>query len=262
MKHSIFAGAMLLTAAAFAADIDYADAKVWKHPRATNPEPGVLEVQAPNYIVAQTEKIKIDPTAKYRITAEIRKAPGANTKSFIAGFQLFDKDGQEIKTVDIRVIRGTATVLAADAKVGDRTVKVKNAVRWPKNASIAFNVGKLPNREHVMYKAAAKSGNEWIVNLHAPLKKEYKAGTKVWVQSAGAHFTFMAHAKPSEQWQKIASNTIYGFYGVNEEIGALKKFWPGAAYYKLLIMPNWAFADKDHRQFKTQLRNIKIEIIK
>lgn len=261
MKHTIFVGAMLLTAAAFAADINYADAKLWGNRNVTNPEANVLQVQGPTYVVAKTDKIKIDPAAKYRLTAEVRKAPGAKSPLFIAGFQLFDKDGKEIKTVDIRVIRGTATVLAADAKAGDKTIKVKNAVRWPKNASVAFNVGKLPNRDHVGYTTAEKSGSEWIVNLRTPLKKDYKANTKVWVQSAGAHFTFMSTNKLTDNWQKITSNTIQGIYGATEDFGNIKKFWPGAVSYKLLLMPNWGWG-AGNKEFKSQIRNIKIEITK
>jgi hypothetical protein len=146
-------------------------------------------------------------------------------------------------------------MLAEDAKAGATTLKVKNAVRWPKNNSaVAFNAGPLPNRELADYTAVAKEGTVWVVTLKKPLAKDYKAGTKVWVQSPGAHFSIANVKQPTDEWQK--------FEAVTKGVGINKvengKFWPGTAYAEPMLMANWYWGAGCQDQ-KIQLRNIKVE---
>lgn len=256
MKKTLLTGAaMLFAAAAFTADANLNDAKTWAHRKATNPEAGILEVQGPNQLRAKAARFQVDPNAIYRISGEVRQAPGATTKTFLAGYVLYDKDQKEIQTVHIRVINGTRTMLAEDAKAGATTLKVKNAVRWPKtNASVAFNAGPLPNRELADYSAVAKEGTVWVVTLKKPLAKDYKAGTKVWVQASGAHFSITFVTQPNNEWQK--------FRAVTKGVGINKvengKFWPGTVYAEPMLMTNWYWGEGSQNQ-KVQLRNIKVE---
>jgi hypothetical protein len=256
MKKSLLTGAaMLFAVAAFSADANLNDAKIWEHPKASNPEAGILEIKGPGQLRAKAARFQIDPNAIYRISGEVRKAPGANTKTFLAGYVLYDKDQKEIQTVHIRVINGTRTTLAEDAKAGATTLKVKNAVRWLKtNASVAFNAGPLPNRELADYSTVVKEGTAWIVTLKKPLAKDYKAGTKVWVQSPGAHFSITYVTQPNDEWQK--------FQAVTKGVGINKvengKFWPGTAYAEPMLMPNWYWG-KGSQDQKVQIRNLKVE---
>lgn len=259
MKKTLFTGAMMLLAAAtFAAGANLNDAKTWATPKVKSPSAGILEMQGPGQHRAKAARFKIDPNKKYRISGEVRKAPGADTKLFLAGFVLYDKDLKEIRTIDIRVISGTRTVLVGEAKAGATTVKVKNAVRWPKSgAAIAFNAGPLPNRDLALYKAVKKEGMNWIITLNAPLKKTYKAGTKIWVQSSGAHFSIASVAQPGAEWTKFSVDTK----GVGINRVDRGKFWPGTAYAEPMMMSNWNWSPAG-KKFKVQVRNFKVEEVK
>ena len=256
MKKTFLTGAaMLFTVAAFAAEANLNDANIWAHPKASNPEAGILEIKGPGQLRAKAARFQIDPNATYRISGEVRKAPGADTKLILAGYVLYDKDQKEIQTVHIRVINGTRTMLAEDAKAGATTLKVKNAVRWPKNNSaVAFNAGPLPNRELADYTAVAKEGTAWVVTLKTPLAKDYKAGTKVWVQAPGAHFSIANVKQPTDEWQKFEA--VVKGVGINKVENG--KFWPGTAYAEPMIMPNWHWG-KGCQDLKVQIRNFKVE---
>ena len=257
MKLSLFAGLLLLATAAFTADADLNDAKSWNGGK--NPEPGILEFQGPGKFDAKAAKFKVDPNTKYRISGEIRQAPGATSTLFLTGFTLLDKDQQVIMPVHIRVIKGTKTQLTEDAKAGATTIKVKNAVRWPKkdlNPAVAFNAGTYPNRDLADYVDAKKEGTAWVITLKAPLKKDYKAGTKVCVQAPGAYFYAANVQKPKEEWVKF-SGIIQGIPAEETK----NQFWPGTVYAVPMILINWNWGP-DNKKFKSQIRNFKVEIVK
>ena len=264
MKKILICSAMLLTGISFAADAGFAglnDAAAWKNRSISAGKNGAaMEVIRPGMLVFP-QAVKIDPSKKYRFSGEVRKAPDAPSALFLAGFILYDKDNKQIMTQHIRYIPGTLTELAADAKAGDTTVKIKNGARWNTKGAhfVAFNAGTYPNRElSEQIKSIKRTGNIWIVTLSKPLTKSYKAGTKVQIQASGAHFTPASVAMPDSNWKKFS----FEVRGVDAVVQRnITKFWPGTVSFKPMILSNWNWGSPDRAKLKTQLRNFKVEVL-
>ncbi|MBR2439720.1 MAG: hypothetical protein IKB25_05960 [Lentisphaeria bacterium] len=264
MKKVLICSALLLAGVSFAADAGLTglnDAAAWKKAAMTAGKDGAaMEVVRPG-MLEFPQAVKIDPAKKYRFSGEVRKSPDAPTGMFLAGYVLYDKDNKQIMTQHIRAIAGTMTELAAAANAGDTTVKIKNGARWNTKGAhyVAFNAGTYPNRDlSEQIKNVQRTGNVWTVTLTKPLKKAYKAGTKVQIQASGAHFSPVNIAKPDGTWKKFS----FDIQGVDTVVQRNStKFWPGAVSFKPMIMPNWNWASPDKNKMKTQFRNFKVEIV-
>lgn len=122
-------GAMLLAGMVNAADpagtVNWNEQNVWKSTKIKADGGAALEATTP-CLVESSVLIPVHEKAEYRFSGEVRKTKGAPSALFLAGFILYDKDKKTIQPQHVRVIRGTDTVLAEEAKAGDHFIKIRN----------------------------------------------------------------------------------------------------------------------------------------
>lgn len=234
------------------------DVALWeKNRHLTCTADGSFQIQTPT-MVQLKELFPVNPDATYCFTGEIKKSKDAPSARFLAGFLLYDKDKKVIDMVHVNVIRGTLTALAEPVKAGDSVIKIENGGRWTANTAYhaAFNAGPLPNRDISAGAIAAvkREGTSWSVSLNKPLQKNYPKGTKVQIQCHGGYF-YSAIETPSDQWKRFGKT----IKGVSRNSIEATQFWPGTAYMKPMMMPNWDWQNPDMKNLKTDIRNLKLE---
>ena len=206
--------------------------------------------------------IKLDPAAKYHFSVDVKQADGAKTFPLHFGFYCYDQKGRQLLHHHVSAIGKTDTVLAADAKVGDTTITVKDGSAWKKSSWIAFNTkpdySDLPNREvHYAGKSVEKKGDVWVVTLASPLKKAYSAGTGVRQHASGGYVYAQAGYVVPADW-KTVSGTVSGFRPLGRG-GLFKNFWAGTVTIKPMLLLNWNWSKPDSA---VQIKNVKLTITK
>lgn len=157
-----------------------------------------------------TKKIAIDPSQKYRLSLEYRKAPGSKSEGrFYCGPANFDEKGREITCDTLFPVVGSETVLAMPLKPGDRVVKIRDGSKWQvKYGRIAFHVKNdltdLPNFELLRFSAMKKTGYMWELTLYAPATTAVPEGTPVRNHLDGATYRYIVgNVAPGDQWKKV-----------------------------------------------------------
>lgn len=222
-------------------------------------EGDALTVKGPQFL--QFKKMKFDPAAKYTMSLDVKAAGKVAPQICLIGFFCYDKNGRQIWHHNVQSVGGSATVLAADAKVGDTTLTVKNAVRWNVSQYAVFHAkadySDLPNFELARIKAKAKKGNVWLVTLTAPLTKAYAAGTAMRAHSPGGYVYLNTRIKGAADW-KTYTGSAKGFNpAVNA--GRPEKFWPGTVSIAPIMLINWNWSVRDSA---VQLRNFTLTVEK
>lgn len=262
MKKAMACAGLLLAGVMGAAEnspsMNLSDAALWeKNRQMTCAADGSFQVQTPT-MVQLKELFPVNPDTTYCFTGEIRKSKDAPSARFLAGFLLYDKDKKVINPVHVNVIRGTLTALAEPVKAGDSLIKIESGGRWTANTAyhVAFNAGPLPNRDisDGTITAVKREGTFCSVTLSKPLQKNYPKGTRIQIQSRGGYF-YSAIEMPSDQWKKFGKS----IKGVSRNSIQATQFWPGTAYIKPMMMPNWNWNSPDMKNLKTDIRNLKLE---
>ena len=253
--------AMSVLAVSLSAEtVKYDLQKEFSKVKAATVEGEVLTFKGPGSLAFPA--IKFDPAAKYTLNVDLKQVPGAKTFPVHYGFYCYDSKGRQILHHHVAITQKTATVLAADAKVGDKTITVKDASNWKKDYWIAFNakadLSDLPNRELVRAgKSIEKKGDVWIVTLTTPLKKAYAAGTAVREHSSGGYIYVQSGVKVGADWKTI-SGEVSGLNPLTNG-GYNKKFWPGTVTIRPMLLLNWNWSVKDSA---VQVRNVNLTITK
>lgn len=211
-----------------------------------------------------SKPIVFDTKKKYKFSAEVRSAPGTDTgMMFYLGFEIYGKNKKRIASEWVNPVPNTATVLAADAKVGDKILKIKDGKKWLNYLStsyIAFDAkddySDLPNSDLgiVVKNSIKKEGDIWVLSLRTPMKKARKAGTKVRQQRGAGTYFYAVIKKLTPQWQKVESKVIDG---IAVQGASTTKLWPGSHSAKVLIMTLG-----NGKNVKSQVRNFTITEVK
>ena len=189
--------------------------------------------QGRNFIFS-TELIEVDPSGSYRLSGFFRVPPGAPETEILLGMRCYDA-GEELTPESVKVIPNTETTLAAEAKEGDETVKVRGD-SWTSAPllAIAFNtredLGDLPNLSAVAIREIIPGSEVTEVKLRQPLTKSYPAGTPVRLHK---YTDYLNHAfKAGQEWEE-QSLTISG----EAEAGmpTNNQFWKGTKFARITI---------------------------
>lgn len=164
-----------------------------------------------------TQRIKIDPDRKYRLTMRV-KAIGSKPGNLYAGWMCYTAGGKLIPTNAVNFVKGSFTELAAPAGKGAATVTIKDGSKW-KSGEASFIVfdakadnSDLPNFSFIGISKVEKKGDAWVLTLKKPLPAAYPAGTAVRDHLFGGndfYFCCDRTVKPGE-WQKVESPWIPG----------------------------------------------------
>lgn len=205
--------------------------------------------------------ITVDPAKKYRVSGEFCLKGGKKPWLYL-GFAPYDEKGRPILPSQVNGNNKTLTTVAADAKKGDKVIKVKDASKWNVKSPHSFvavgaaeDYSDMPNRNLLrsVKPNAEQKGEVWELVLKEPLKADIPAGTAVRQQFAGASFIYTAGGfKPDDSWKSHAGVTSGFAVGTDAS-----KFWKGTVKVKLLVMS--LDGDKDS---VTRMRNIKVTEVK
>jgi hypothetical protein len=211
-------------------------------------------VDSKSYITSK-KFIPVEAGKKYTLTGSF-KSLGENLSRTYYGFICYDKNKKHVITLNSNVVLDSGTTLAEECKKGDKTLVIKANNKWKAGYAIAFNAkddfSDLPNREvaYKITKVAAKDGNMEL-QLSAPVKKAYPAGTKVRMHSP-AHGTYLYTAIAGAMVPK--SMKAYSGTATLAKPGQIgfQYFRPGTAFVKVVILPNYG-KKKDEKLLCTDL---------
>ena len=213
-------------------------------------EDGVLTYTGPGTLIFKP--VKLNPAAKYTLTFDMKQNGTAKAFPVYGGFYCYNKTGRLITHESVYYTEASFTELAKDAKVGDRSITVKDGSMWKKDTQVAFNAKKdksdIPNYDIAKYTTKIeKQGDVWVISLSTPLKKAYAAGTNVRQHLSGGYIYSSIVRVPTSDW-KTYTGTING-----------KDMWVGSVTIRPIIMLNWNWQD---RTGSTQIRNVSLTITK
>ena len=206
--------------------------------------------------------ITVDPAKKYRVSGEFCLKGGKKPWLYL-GFAPYDEKGRPILPSQVNGNNKTLTTVAADAKKGDKVIKVKDASKWNINSPysyIVFNAAEdysdLPNRNSVRTVApnAKQAGEVWEITLKTPLKADIAAGTAVRQQFDGGTYIYTAGFFKTVGVWKTRTGTISGIAASGTPSN---KFWKGTETVRVLIL-----GINGEKQSETEFKNIKVEEVK
>jgi hypothetical protein len=159
--------------------------------------------------------LPINTAKHYRLSGEFKAAPGSAAGDYIRFGLVPSTEWSQIQPVNINIVPGTATELAADCKETDTIIKLKDASKWKGNilTVVAFDVDPgdkmrdMPNfniSKTGAVKLEQKDGI-WLLTLKQPCGRNYPAGTAVREHCAGWSLIYAGSPKLElkPEWQKI-----------------------------------------------------------
>ena len=194
---------------------------------------GALVVRKPGSFISK-EHVAVDTTKPAQLTLEYKLAPDAKPDSFVFSLDVVDAKGRRFVGAHVNPIKTTETELAADAKKGDKTLKIKDASQWQdlplkRGVMVAFNVKEdlsdLPNRTVTgLIESVSPEGE---VTLRVPLRVGYPAGTRVRVhRDIGSFGIGSTYRKAGEDWKQLtikiqpdAADAAYSWWNFTEKVG-------------------------------------------
>jgi hypothetical protein len=191
--------------------------------------------------------IEIDPAQAYKLSGWIKSIGAEDSRCFL-GLRMYNAKKRSIDRVNITVRKGSFTRLMADAKKGDKVLKVSDCSKWDmrklnlKRTCLAFDAVKdfsdLPNYNiSPGIEKIEKKDNFYEVTLVKPLAKTYPDGTKIRQHYMHGGFQYCAasyKAVPKKWTQYSAVVKGLAKYGAPN-----KQFWPGTKYVRIVIILNY-----------------------
>ncbi len=224
---------------------------------------GAKAVEAKGNIRIRTKKmVEIDPAKTYRLSAQVRVAPGAEAGRFYMGLIPCDAKGRRIGPENVTNVGKSETQLANEVKVGDVVIVIKDGANWKDKGvfAIAFEVdesGKLadlPNRSVVSVKSVEKQEDGTAkVTLTGKMKKAYPAGTAVRQHMFGGMYMYsLAGNAPVPADWKTFSAVIKGeaAKGVSS-----KQWWKDTRKTSIVVLANYRGSEKN----ALLLKDVKLE---
>ena len=223
-------------------DVDYNRPEAWPKSRLVQTVDGVLTIQGSSLLTGP--KFEVDPKKTYILSLQCSAkelAEGENSL-VLAGFQVFDRNGQEIRAVHVHPVSEVLT-LAEDLQPGALTVRVKgNVAKLKPSAAFSLvsgaekDLSDLPNRNIVGSGIAKveKQKNTTVITFRNPVKTALKAGTPVRFHCAGGYLYAAGFKEIGQDWTMLKGH-IRGI-----EPGWDSKKWPvGTAQARVVLLPNW-----------------------
>lgn len=221
---------------------------------------GVFKVQGRVTLVSR-DSFDIQPGKTYTLKGSFKSA-GAEGAKLYFGFRQFDKNGRDIQTLNTDTIAWTDTVLIKPAKAADKTLFVKNAMKWKKYSTcvIAYhtstNFQDLPNfniLENYAKSTKKIDTDEWEITLSKSVGIDLPAGTNIRQhggKGAGEMYTG-GYLTTSNQWQTLTGSAS----GKLQKGFSFQQWAPGAVKAKVCIRMNW-----NNSKAATEMKNITLVI--
>ncbi len=194
-------------------------------------------------MIITKELIPVNAVEKYVLSGTF-KSLGEEPSKVFYGFRSYDKNKRHITVINALFIPGSATTLAQACKKGDKMVVIKANKKWGKNQAIAFDVNDdfsdLPNYKVDRIKEIVTNGDNLELQLANPVPDSYPAGTKVraHIPHLGSYlYTTVCGVKMPKTWKNFSANATLG--KPKMKMSDRNCFYPGTAYVKVFINPNY-----------------------
>ena len=235
MKHLFLTGMMILGAVSLFSAESITAAKPDDFVGSASPTFSNGETTIKGGSLFSRKTLDIDTKKRYRLSGEFKA--GANHKEgdfFRFGVYPSNKYAQ-ILPVNINIVPGTDTELAADCNAGDTVIRLKDASKWKGDSLsvVAFDTdpsGKLldlPNYNisKTGVKSLVSKDGVWELTLLQPCGQNFPAGMTVREHRAGWSVIYAGTAKQllTPEWQTI--NVIIEPGEVSSD--SIKNWWKG-----------------------------------
>jgi hypothetical protein len=235
----------------------------WKGFREVVPDPdggdGNCFVISAGMTAVSIEFIPVDPAKSYTLSGKFRTQDDAEARLYF-GVDCYDADKVQITSSEVNVVPGTETTLAADAAVGDTTLKVTDASQWKEDGEgplvgrVAFNVDDsgalkdLPNRDlsKTGIPAIRQAANGWEVELTEPLEKARPKGTKIRQHRNRMAFCYIKEAmnfKLPMAW--VEKTMVLLGDSASGSSTAGDQFWPGTRFIRVAVVNDFPKAIRE-----------------
>lgn len=182
------------------------------------------------------EFIPVDPESTYTLTCYMRSLDPKQPASGYMGLYMYDEKKRLIAYNKVAFYPGTDSELVALAAKGSKEIVIKKNTKYLKYKDwvVAFNAKKnyadQPNFDlSPRGKDIIVDGDNLKLTLRFPLKKDYKAGTKIRLHSPwGAPFYWAAQGWMPGEWKKFSVT----LKGIANSGTPQDKFWSGTKYVK------------------------------
>ena len=254
--------AILATASLFcnAEVFNYDQPSHWRRSKDFIPQNNnILQIKASAHLSAR-RTIPVDPEKNYKITFQIRRAPGSPKAPAVYLSAIpYSEEGIAINMHNVTPLKGSDAVLVNDC-TKDSTellVKPENHRYWAsiKSWRVCFNSAKdfsdLPNfavTNNISKVEKLADGNV-KVTLRGKAGVEGKAGIPVRITQGGAYM-YIASLKPTEEWQTVTASVK----GIKEQGWANNIFPAGTASFAPALLANWGTSGSVF-----EIRDFKIE---
>lgn len=183
-----------------------------------------------------------DPAKKYTIEMTAVGGEGKKSSSFFVGIYPATAKGALCSAYSIQTNPASYTEVAADAKKGDKVIKVKDASKWTKGGGIAFNAkadfSDLPNGQ--LYTggivSCVKDGDSWTITLKKALNRNVAARSFVRQHfDGGYNYLWMNSIAPGKTVNIKSSITGTAKQGRYTS----KAFHPAVKHGYIIILADW-----------------------
>ena len=198
-------------------------------------------VHGASQLAGCVKRVPIEPQARYRLSAEFKKAPGApaGKVSGILGTMQYDAKGRLLKGVQNSFIAGSEAKLLGQVAAGDTVMVVEANPAWvaavrkaPKRNYAAFlyarrDFGDMPSFSYCWIKSQTIQGK--IIVLQLDRLPALNAGSLVRLHVSG-WISNGVEVQATDEWQQASVE----IQGVSAQ-AALRHWWKGATQFSLAV---------------------------
>jgi len=159
--------------------------------------------------------LPIDTAKSYQLSGEFKATSDGAAGDYIRFGLVPSTEWSQIGSINVNIVPGTVTELAADCKETDKVIKLKDASKWKGNSLsvVAFDVDSGDKMRDLPNFNTSKTGVEkleqkdgvWLLTLKQPCGRNYPAGTAVREHCASWSLIYAGSSKLElkPEWQKI-----------------------------------------------------------
>ena len=233
-------GSSLLTAD----EIDLSRPDSWLQAKALSTDGTSLRIKGSRQLHSRTV-FRAEPGKTYRLLGSFKMVPGTASAPIHYGILPLDGRKQPLYAVNVK----SKTVLAADAKAGDRELQIADGRNWAaaKNIQIVLNPETPEEKILPAFPLKLEKAAPGKVVLSQPLTESLAGGTPVAIRQLVPPLYF-AVERSSEK-------------GLTDPPTTSKETWhPGIKYFRVLILANWKPTPKDQPVPELEMRDLKLQI--
>jgi hypothetical protein len=212
---------------------------------------------------------KIDPSKSYTFSGMFKSETGSAPFKCYFGLSPLNEKENPVKTIQVKVVKGTEAELAADCSPEDTVLKIKNGESWQPgpHCYIAFetdNTGKYSDLPNTRLSSGGimkveKKDAIYEVTMKKGCAAKYPAGTKIRVHSAGpsAIYGGAAGKTVSSEWTEVKG--LVKPAELIDNLNLTVNWWPGVQKVKFFVA---FYPENSDSAISVSFKDVKLEEVK